>query len=499
MPSRPHDDDDRDYGRSRQNDGDHSDSRRAIEDVDRPVGRLEIEYGERGSSKLQLQVRDRGSSRQVDDRNRGSSRQIENRDRGNSRPLENGPEGGRSGSKALTKANDPHPGSRASAKGNYGRDEYVRQGPDDVVDTSRNSRSVSGHRDDAFNMIGLNSALPSRQGDSRMPSRSGDSRMPSRSGDSRVPTRSGPTRRLGGIAEDEEVDYGGTGGDQRGQTQAMTRRDRDATMTRYGGGTSYGGNRGMSSVVDIYNKHDSDSDQEVITKKRYSPMSGQLFKNRFPDLRVSLENELKIKPEKLDDYCEAGYIRLDQTKNRADIDKLLKNATPNDRERCMKGIKRYDNDQENERHLKGGKRARSILEPVGDDHESSRGGRSGHDSGSTRDALSVRENNYTRDSTSTRLDTYSEEEPNKLEVTRPPQEDNLARRGESNNGSSTTNDNTSNTTNTTNNTTTHHVVTHHVPAVRWVHDDPRYYGRRRRVYYCGPLCDGYCEPFTHCY
>ena len=358
----------------------------------------------------------------------------DDRERGSSRALEESTRGSQSRSQALVKTGDAHQSSRTSAHGDFGRG--------DVAKVSPSSRSGTSNRDDAYDMSALKSTLPSQYGDSGMPFRSGESQMasrqggsqmPSRHGDSRIPSRSGesqmtsrqdrsqmpsrfgdsgmsshfgesrtPTRgrrvmadrsRLGGIDEKEEEDYST---DRGGRSQAMTRRDQEAPMTKYGGGTTRGGAKGASSAMDAYKDHDSDSDQEIVTKKRFSKLSGKIFRAKFPDLAVLIEDELKIKPEKIDDYCESGYIRLDTTKNRAQIDKLLKNSAPKDSDRCMKAIKQYDIDQESERHMNGGKKARSILDPIEDSRDSGHSGRAKADSLTVRDSASTRDGTVTR-------------------------------------------------------------------------------------------------------
>ena len=99
---------------------------------------------------------------------------------------------------------------------------------------------------------------------------------------------------------------------------------------------------------------------------------------------------LQIKPAKLEEYCESHFIRLDLSKNRADISKLLKNSTPNDREKIEKAIKRHNTQMENEHHLHGGKRPRSILEPLEDNHKVARGGGTTRSAGSSRDVVLFR-------------------------------------------------------------------------------------------------------------
>ena len=179
------------------------------------------------------------------------------------------------------------------------------------------------------------------------------------------------TRRLGGVEEDDEYDDRG----------AMVRSGlRSQALSPYGG-ASMAVPMGKANHKD----DDTDSEQEVMVKKRFSSLSGKHFTSKFPAMGDLLEEVLQIKPAKLDEYCDDHYIRLDLTKNCVDISKLLKHVGSNSREKCEKAIKKYNTHQENERHLYGGKLARSIFEPIDNDRETCRGGESAGKGKSTRD------------------------------------------------------------------------------------------------------------------
>ena len=291
--------------------------------------------------------------------------------------------GGRSSSQTVAKTSRGHSSSKALDKGNYGRgEEYVRESPDPSPDrggASRASRSGATIRHDTS---ALKSSMKSSQPSRSQATYTGNTQM-TKGG--RMNNRS----HLRGIEEENEYGYSGmTMQPTRGRSQAMT------TC----GGTSNAISRRQPNKID----DESDSDQEVIAKKRFSWLSGELLHQKFPDLGQLLEDVLQIKPAKLEEYCESHFIRLDLTKNRADISKLLKNCTPNDREKVQKAIKRHNTQMDNEHQLHGGKPPPSIFEPLENDHRGARGGGITRDAGPSRNVVSSRELVSTRNAESSR-------------------------------------------------------------------------------------------------
>lgn len=344
------------------------------DDRSRSYGGSHLDEGGRTSSRLQIADHDRTSSRhQIEDRSRTS---------GSSRALERASGGSRSDSQSLARISGDRSSSHALDQGNFGRDEYESQSG-----TSRLSRTGASSRDDGRNRDELRSSRPFHSSSAGY-------------GHSRIATRDGPSRasstRLGEIEEEDERGFSTTMGRSVGPSQALTRRGHDGQMTSYGGATMRSSRRKTD-----FRDDETDSEQEVVTKNRFSKMSGQLLLTKFPELGELLENVLQIKPAKLDEYCEAHYIRLDLTKNRADISKLLKNSTPNDREKCEKAIKKYDTHQENERHLNGGMPARSIFEPT-TNHKSTHNGGTVRNSGTTSNAVTTRHAVSTSNAVTTR-------------------------------------------------------------------------------------------------
>ena len=292
--------------------------------------------------------------------------QIEDRERtrGSSQPIIESSGASRSQSQALMQGSGSRSSSQALDRGNYGRDGYLRQSPDPSPErgsTARPSRcggsSRGGSRYEDENQSSLRPRTSGpRQSESRMTY--GGRSMAN-------------TARLGGIEEEDKY-Y---------DRSAMVRSGgRSQALTPYGG-ASMAVRRGKADHGD----DDTDSEQEVIAKKRFSNLSGQHFTSKFPALGDLLEEVLQIKPAKLDEFCDDHYIRLDLTKNCVDVSKLLKHVGPNSREKCEKAIKKYNTHQENERHLYGGKLARSIFDPIDDDRETGRGGASAGEGKSTRD------------------------------------------------------------------------------------------------------------------
>ena len=300
----------------------------------------------------------RTSGRSHQDVDRTMSRlQIEDRDhtRGSSQALAKTSGGNRSISQTLAKTSRGLSSSRALEGGNYGRDEYKRQSPDPSPDrggASRPSKSGTSGRLDGRYKDEPKSSMASRSSSTRY----GNTQM-AHGGHGMA-----NSKRLGGIDEEDEYDSRTAMVRSGGRSQAIT--------------TSGGPSMGPSRRKDDRGDDDTDSDQEVIAKKRFSKLNGQHLKTNFPALGNLLEETLQIKPEKLDQYCEDHFIRLDVTKNRVDISKLLKNVSCSDRKKCENAIKKYNTHQENERHLNGGKPAQSIFEPVNEDGGPARDGRS---------------------------------------------------------------------------------------------------------------------------
>ena len=290
---------------------------------------------------------------------------------------------GRSSSQTIAKSSGGHSSSKALDSGNYGRNqEYVRQSPDPSPNRGGVSRAHRSGATTRYNTTAFKASMKSVQ-----PSRSSATYL----GNTEMTKggRMNNSSRLGGIEEEDEYGYGG-------MTMQPTR-GRSHAMTTYGGASTGVSRRNHGQLDD-----DSDSDQEVIAKKRFSQLSGELLFKKFPDLGQLLEDVLQIKPAKLEEYCESHFIRLDLSKNRADISKLLKNCTPNDREKVQKAIKRHTTHMDNEHQLHGGKPPRSILEPLEDNHRTARGVGTIRGAGSSRGVASSRNAESSRELVTTR-------------------------------------------------------------------------------------------------